>query len=327
MSRGGNAVNTNYEVLLEKQLENLEAIQKKIDQLQPGNPSQELLEAVYLELGRALNQISEIKTRQEESEQNLEKKKSFQQEEEIRQQEQERYREEKEHLLALIKFRDFENVHLKKDLSQLSGWMRSLRKNTRALLKSRGWKLGSALAGTVNRLRFKQNKQVSAKQIMQVLSEFEEWEKQSLKLHQQEKASSTVDADYDLLVTWLENLKVKTGLLLRSRRWKLVNLLGSLALGPLGRGKTPQQVKRIEHILTKFENLSLKNKKEDVTTLSSWIEDYERNYWSLVNSKRWKISDKIFSSINLILSRKQDNLATVAIEDILARFQEWKQKQ
>lgn len=324
MSKGGDTVNTNYEDLLKKQWEDLRVIQEKILRLDPENPSQELLEALYLELGRALNEISALKTKQEEMEQCLKENKQLQKEKEALQEDIDEVQEKKQHLLSLLKFRDFESVQLIEDLTQLTEWMGQVEKNFKLFLKSRSWRLGSTIVGTANRLRFKKKKQLSADQILNIFSDFKEWQKRSLEADQEAIEIPTVDEDYELLTEWLRKLTKKTGLLLKSRRWKLVSFLGKYVFGPLGKGKKPRQIKKINAILSDFENMSLKNKKDDITTLCRKIESYEHHYRSLINSERWKISDAVISTANLFLFRKQEKLATTAIEDILAQFRKWR---
>jgi|GEM_PF-4031375 len=317
MEKGKNADLTVYRERLDKQLENLEALNRKLQELDPENPSRDMVDALYLELGRAFEEIASLNRCLAEVEKG--------EESEQRQREIKELAEKKEHLLRLLKFRDYENEKLREDYTRLEGWIKRLQKDHRQLVNSSSWKLGKALVSLFNKLRLKRQKHDAAKQIDKIFEEFESFKVKSRPLPKAEVSSAETSGEVKQLSRWLEKLQQKMQLLRQSRRWKLAEVLGIFIPGGPAKGRIPAQLRRIEEIFSAYSQWTPQEPAKDLDQLKRWLEKFERNYRALMNSKRWKLADKIFSSVNAILSRSQEKLPTKEIEKILTEFKRWRQ--
>ena len=316
--------NEDHLKLLDDQLKSLEVIHKKILQMETEDPSLDILETLYVELGKVYQEISKVATKQEEKDHLLDEVQQLLIEKENSLKELNHYRDKKEHLIKLLKFREHENELLRKDRDKLVLWMRKLRNGYKAILDSNSWKIGSAIVRVANKIRFKSINNITLKRMDKTFEEFEHMNQKSNELDREESLD-VIASDLGQLSKWLNQLRSNMKKLLASRRWKFTQFIGHFVLSLIGKSKTPRQIKSINKIFTEYETESFGDKLERTKRLKAWIEDFEYHYRILINSKRWKASNKLFTFLNTILLGKQQRLVTYEIEDILKQFNKWKQ--
>ncbi len=338
MERSGGLIYKDYEMLLKKHLDNMGVIQDKLKQIDADDPAYEMIEALYLELGHTLDEIAKLyklieeKEQQAETIEELKEEKEQQAEtiEELKEKKEDaqllvkRYREDKQHLVALLEFRDNENEQLREEVNRLTRWMETLQRNFKVILSSWRWRLGGIMVKLAGFLLFRKTKPVNANQMLQIFNSFENKKNKAfVKVQDHSEIARTNDQDIYLLKGWLNELHKKTNRLLQSRRWKFMHTLGNLVPFSKYRSKMPKQVCKMKAVFAEFESW-IPGKEDDLQKLGNWIEQYEKHYQSLLRSKRWRISDKFFSLVNLLLFRRQEKLATKVIDQVLAQYHKWR---
>jgi len=130
----------------------------------------------------------------------------------------------------------------------------------------------------------------------------------------------------DKLASYLQRIDLEFHKLLQTRRWKIGGRVVQFYYLFSGRENIPAaREKKIEKKLKKCRKLiysgSYAPKAEN---LADWIEELERNYNIIINTRRWKIGNSIVSFLNAILFRKEQENVTARLAGIFAEYHRWK---
>lgn len=248
--------------------------------------------------------------------------------------------DDKEHALAekdrqLLEFKDKVNRQAQ-DIEKLTGWVEQMRAGVSRLLKSRRWKVGNALGELQRKMLFKRRQPMVTNSIENIYQDFQKWKVNrtgdsttSFSI-EQSSSSGSVSTSYDLtqLRHWLEQLEHGMNRLLRTRRWKIGNAIGFVSSVFHGSVKSPLASEHMREIFLQFRNWSpqLGNENSDIQKLARWIEQLQQDYEALLNSRRWKIGDRIVTFTNSLFIRKKGPMVTDHIEIIFSSFKGWQVK-
>lgn len=133
---------------------------------------------------------------------------------------------------------------------------------------------------------------------------------------------------------WLQKLQFNIKLLLKSRRWRLGNAVGSIAGFFLGRGQHPTSIQRILKILNNFEEEvrysqqktlhSSEQATHNIKQLFNSIEQLHKHFQAVIRSRRWRLGHALVSFIALLLRRPRHPVSVEHMQDIFYKFQDLK---
>ena len=123
--------------------------------------------------------------------------------------------------------------------------------------------------------------------------------------------------------------------LMASRRWKVGNAIGRIIGGILFRSKKPMVVNHIREIFTQFEKANQQDadyytmpalgNKHDGERLLRWMKQLKDDFQALMASRRWRMGNAAFRSIEIMLFRRRMRLAPDYMKKIFTEFENWKQ--
>ncbi len=148
--------------LLKSQEADLKAILAKVKSLDQEQNFYEMIEAIYLEVGRLADSktemihLSNLLSQSNESE---------------------RLKEERDHLCNLLSHRDLEIDGLRRDIHLLKNLIMNLHEGVNALLHSKRWKVGSLFGMLTNILLLRRREAIGVEYLEKVFCEFQQWEK------------------------------------------------------------------------------------------------------------------------------------------------------
>ncbi len=130
------------------------------------------------------------------------------------------------------------------------------------------------------------------------------------------------------LLNFLQRIDSEFNKLLQTRRWKIGGWIVKGFYLLSGRKNIPtDREKKIEKKLKNCRKLmSPRSYNAEAETLADWIEEMERNYNIIKNSRRWKIGNSIVSFFNALLFRKEQEDVTSRLSSIFAEYHLWKGK-
>ncbi len=137
---------------------------------------QEMMEAVFLEVGRCSEKLNEL--RQEVKEKGREQDQGLHhvlQEINSLQDQVQRQLEEKEHFTALLRYRDAELEQLRDENQKITFWMEEMEKATSVLLNSARWKMGNRLGELKQRLLFRPKDPLPSDLLLSIMQEYRQW--------------------------------------------------------------------------------------------------------------------------------------------------------
>lgn len=137
------------------------------------------------------------------------------------------------------------------------------------------------------------------------------------------------------LTTWLRKLNNGFQALMASRRWKMGNAIGRIIGGILLRSKKPMVVDHIREIFTQFEKANQQaadyytmpalGNQHDGERLLKWMKQLQDDFQALMASRRWRLGNAAFRSIEIMLFRRRMRLAPDYMKEIFTEFENWKQ--
>jgi len=85
------------------------------------------------------------------------------------------FQQEKDHLVTLLQFRDYENRNLRYAVRNLIRWNEKLDQGIRALLQSKRWMIGNTLGELFRKIFFRPKKPMPADYLEETLSKYNKW--------------------------------------------------------------------------------------------------------------------------------------------------------
>ncbi len=286
-----------YNVLVEEQTLKINTIQDKLLQIDLDNPLHDVFEALYLELGRSISEIAELKKMQEELERNRKEK-------EAQQKEAERQRKEKE-----AQQKEVERQKKEKEAQQKEAERQREEKEAQQKEVERQRKEKEAQQKEVERYREEKDNLVS-------LLQFRDFE--NIELQKNLKRLSC----------WLDILHKDISVLLSSRRWKVGNTIVNLAYKLTFRKERDAKISRIEDVISQFEvwkenskNITPKEKglskqNQDIKKLACWMNQLQKHIPHLLISRRMKAGNLVVNALLTPLGRGKNPIQFTNIENI-----------
>lgn len=187
------------------------------------------------------------------------------------------------------------------------------------------WKVGNIIGKIIGFILLQNSKPMLIDQPQQINIQAKNIENNFLCSSQ--KAIGKKQSNSQQLTTWIRQLGKDFKLLKSSLRWKTGNCLVRVIEFLLLRPKQPLATDKLEEIFVDFEVRSeaylADNQDEQKKRLIMTIGSYCK---AIKVSKRWKVADAIFSTIDILLLRGRRKTAMDNIQIILSDFEAWQNK-
>ena len=211
------------------------------------------------------------------------------------------------------------------DIQQLNTWVVELEKTFQSIIHSRRWKAGDKLVYVLKSILFIRDKNALPRSVISIrrsFATFYQWRQSSAQNHDNNCEDKTIKVPAKLdkneqinqtsnyvqqMFKILDELEQIFWRLLGNPRWKIGSFFACFKIW----GKKPLlYIDRIQQIFLKLKSWRQcpGYTSSEIHELQSYIVELEHNFQILFDSKRWKIGDKVMSTINKISLKSKSQL-------------------
>ena len=209
---------------------------------------------------------------------------------------------------------------------QLRHGIQHLHRDFNKLLASRRWKVGNALGGMTAKVLRRSDRKTAADRMMETLDKLDRPDKKlGTSVQKTRGPAETRVFDGRRMIKDTDRLRKDFQALLRSRRWKMGSALGKATGAVLFRSGKATAADRIQKIFTEFEewrqDIELRFLgSKDILKLQRWINRLDRDFHSLLRSRRWKMGNKLGNAAGYIFRRPGKPGAADRMDKILEKY-------
>lgn len=135
----------------------------------------------------------------------------------------------------------------------------------------------------------------------------------------------SMGAEVKNLKRWLEELENYLNRLLKTKRWKTGNFLSNLASTLRRQKRTPAVINELNYVFHQINQWTPYplDEQRNIEILCCWIEQIRQYYLALLETKRWRLGDRIISTLNRVSMRQSTPMVTGKIDNIFRKYDEW----
>jgi len=208
-----------------------------------------------------------------------------------------------------------------------------LRKDHQALVSSARWRWGNRLVRLVEILMLRKKQPLAVDHMQEVFSRFdrvgqEQSQTPDFFAPRPHKPCGAFynEPDFKVLNSWLRQLNKDYELFRGSLRWKTGNAIIRAMEILTFRRKPALAVDHLGQIFEEYKEQSADYPVQNIKKLQSWLRQAKKDFSAIKNSMRWRTGDRIFSTIDTLLFRRQKPTAMDHALKITAEYENWEKR-